>query len=439
MLRTGDDINAKIESEIAQTDLALVFLSEHYCRSESCAKELQTIIDQGVRTFLIELDETWAEDVEPQMRPMKAHFESDLTARFWETKDNQVHKFGFPLPSVDRSPFKQNYLEAQQRLVRDIKDVTRELVQARGEDHAEVPEDLEHVNVLLAMPTGDTKVEVDRLERAYQERGYSVLRLDHLSDGISADHISALLEKCDLYVQIFGSVPGKRLGNGMDGPLVIAQYELATTANASIAARSIEDLDIEEVDEAYAEFLNSAVYHDSLFEEFEQYTARIVDEKVRERESNQRRQERQSTEETYFAPLVSIDAAETDAELSRRIHEALKDHVDVVQLDYHPNRTDLQDAVSDNDAIVLVYGPNEDGWKRANKHFQFFRRFRRQVSNAENQKLEIAIGDASPATAPGRPSGPGVHLIKVEDKVDSASLQAFLASLGVPGAAERPL
>ena len=50
--------------------------------------------------------------------------------------------------------------------------------------------------------------------------------------------------------------------------------------------------------------------------------------------------------------------------------------------------------------------------------------------------MEIAFGDASPAGGVPCPSGPDIHVIRVDDDVDPVSMTAFLESLRMVAAEE---
>ncbi|MEM8848756.1 MAG: TIR domain-containing protein [Pseudomonadota bacterium] len=433
-LRTGDWIDDRIDAQIAGSDIGLVFLSENYCRSDSCAKELRSLIGQGKTLVLVELDDTWTQSDDHLMVAIRDELAGLLAIRFWEEAGGARVRYGYPLPQTATGRSQEGYRQALQRLVDDIKALARDLRKAApaatGTGDGEAPGDA-GVKIVLAASTSDTKAETDRLERVYREAGYGVVRLDRLAETLSAQAIRDGLARGDLFVHVIGAIPGRRIADYDDLPSSIAQHRIATETEIEIATWMAHDFDLAECGRDYADFLRGLATHQSNFEDFEAYSLKLAEKKKKALESEARQKEIKMQRPGTDPPLVSIDAAASDGALRDKIMAALNKHVHVDCIDYNASMEALSEAVQDNDAIILVYGEKVEGQKRAKAHFRFFRRWRRAVWNEENQRFEIAFGDAAPDTASPCPSGPGIHVIRIEDDIDPVSMQAFLTALGV--------
>ena len=432
VIRISDDIDEKVGRSIEACDMAMVFLSAAYCRSESCEDELRKLADQGKRIFLIELDEIWANSPDHRLLNYRQRLEDTLGVRFWEEGDGRIELFGYPLPSAEEKAKKQRYHDAIRTLVRDIKSVGRE-IRASGAHSApdQAPALPDKVDIVLAAPTSDVKSERDRLERAYLEVGLSVLRLDPGVAGLQADYIRDAASRCHVFAQILGGVPGRALADYDGKPSVIAQAEIAKEAGVETAHWITSDFEIAEAGETYATFLRGLSIHQTSFAEFEEYTIAAAKDKKERALSTQRRAERQQAMSWKDAPLVSIDSADVDADLRDRIKTALERYVII---DFVPHNSDmklLSETVQDNDAIVLVYGIHNEGQKRARSHFRLFRRLGKTMVNDDAHHFEIAFGDGSEADDVPCPSGPGIHVIRVDENVDPVAMQRFLTSLGI--------
>lgn len=349
---------------------------------------------------------------------------------------------GYPLPQTATGAALEGYRKGVQRLVRDIKLIARELREAQPEPFA--PEqnaepsqgpsedgDANKVKIVLAASTSATKAETDRLERVYINAGYGIIRLDRFPAPLTADAIRGALEQGGVFVQLIGPVPGRRLEDFDDLPSTIAQHRLAAASEIDVATWMPQDFDASECGEDYAEFLKGLVTHRSSFEDFEAYSLKLAEKNQKELDSTLRQDAIRKRSPDSDPPLVSIDASRSDRVLSDKIQEALDDYVIVDHVPYNASMESLSEAVRDNDAIILVYGEEVEGQKRAKAHFRFFRRWRRTVWNEENQRFEIAFGDAAPETSMPCPSGPGIHVIRIDNTIDTDAMRGFLQALGV--------
>ena len=432
-LRTGDWIDEKIDQEIERSDIGLVFLSENYCRSTSCEKELRKFIELGKNLILVELDDSWTTSDTHAMAPLRDKLRGLLSIRFWTEEAGKILRYGYPLPQTATGHSQEGYRQQLQRLVDDIKSMSKTLPQKASTraKPAETAKDSSLVQIVLAASTSDTKDETDRLERVYLDGGFGVTRLDRVADTLSAEIIREHLAAAHLFVQVIGAIPGRRIEDCEGLPSSIAQHRIAKDAGIETAVWMPRGFDLAECGESYAEFLRTVVSHRSSFEDFETYSVKLARKKEETIQSELRREKIYEAVPGEFPPLVSIDSAQGDADLRDKITAALHKHVLVDYVDYNASMEALSESVRDNDAIVLVYGQTAEGQKRARAHFRFFRRWRKAVWNEEHQRFEIAFGDAAPKDATPCPSGPGIHVIPIDADIDEVSMGAFLSSLGV--------
>jgi hypothetical protein len=436
LIQISQSIHGRIDAAIAECDAALVLLSENYCLSEECAKEFDQLVKCEKPIFVVETEDVSSTEFAEPLANHKAYMEEIRSARFWGMEDRRTIRFGYPMPHSDISKHRDKYVTALEELVAHIKDQAKDILSAGELDRARL--DLNYT-MYLASPTSDVKAEADQLEKAVEADGSSVLRIDPGLVSGDATRLQAAfrdaIARCDIYVQLLGSTPGRSLGEGPASQLAAAQYAVATELGKRIYSWRKSGFDIGECRPDYSAFLSSVQSHLTSIEEFEQYVRRKAKDVQAHRESAERRKARGADSEVSGASLklVAIDVAQADNHLARRITAALRSHVDIDTLAFDLDASALSEAVADNDAIILGYGPSEDGQRRAKAHFKIIRK---KKGEQKAKRFELAVGDAAPETAPPCPQGPDVHVISVRDEIDEAALLAFLTRLKEP--AERP-
>jgi hypothetical protein len=240
------------------------------------------------------------------------------------------------------------------------------------------------------------------------------------------------MKRCDLFVQLLGGVPGCPLVEGSALRRVPGQYGIAESLGAQIQTWRKPDFDVGDCDADYAQFLNGLTSHVAPFEEFEQYVVKKLVDIFASRQLDNRRTERIGKQASPTQrPLVAIDVAKSDNDLAKKIAKAFGEYVDVETLAFDLERSELEEAISINDAVILGYGASDEGQKRANSHFKIIRKRRADV---QAKRLEMAVGNAAPPSAPPAPSGPDVPVIAIGEEVDRPAMMRFLERLGVPTA-----
>jgi hypothetical protein len=430
MVNVSENFRQKIQEAIAACDMAILFLSDNFCRSEECEAEFVQLVKAGKPLFLVETEPPFFNDGQDRIKKFREDVKDILFAKFWGIDNDQKPvRFGFPLP--DASITRDKYYQALDVLVTGLKARAAELPHAADDQDEDIQG---RYAVFVACPTTDVKSEAMRLASTLEADGHSVRAFDPDLDVRDAnsfsDVLSNALAKCDIYVQLLGVTPGRSVP-GTNLRLVRAQYEMAKKAGKLAFIWRGAEFDMEELAPDYAAFLKEIAPACQIgnFVEFEEYLKKKVSDIAALRRSEARRALRlQEPDVVASLPLVAIDAAPADRELAQKIADALAKYVNVDHLEYHLTGQSLADAVVDNNALILAYGLSTEGQKRTLAHFKLIRR---PKSEFNFKGLELAVGNGAPSTAPPCPRGPNVHVISVADEVDSAAMCTFLRKLGV--------
>jgi hypothetical protein len=277
------------------------------------------------------------------------------------------------------------------------------------------------------------------LAAALGKERYSTLSFDpnlHVAPGAQTSSvIKDAMAKCDVVIQLLGGVPGAQIEGKT---LVSLQHAIGKESGKPHLVWRSPTFDPAECGSDYSDFLRSIQYHETSYEEFEQYAVKQVANAMRLPESDARRKgildANGITDD--ILPLVVIDVAEPDVEIAGVVAEALQQFAFVESLPFDLDRAKLDEAISDNDGIVLVYAESREGQIRIGAHFPIIRKSQRL-----SRKFDIAIGNGSGPSALPYPRGPNVHVIKVDRErmqVDPKSLNNFLDVIRA-NAARRPL
>jgi hypothetical protein len=418
-----------IQAAINECDMALVFLSSYYCASEECEAEFVQLIEAGKPLFLVDTEPAWFNNNQNRILKHRDAIRDILSVRFWEwDRDQNVIRFGFPLPHVDSGTINK-YYDLMEKLTRGLKNRAAELLLM---DSGAEQENYSSSSVFVACSTPDVKSQATRLVDALEADGHNVHVFDpdlELRDATSLeDVLSGLLAKSDVYVQLLGAIPRKRV-SGSNLRLVRAQYETAKKLGKTLYLWRPSNFDIDECQPEHGAFLKDIALVCSLgsYPEFETYLRKKLKDISAQRRSKDRRSQREDAARPNSSwPLVAIDAARTDRDLAAKITRALEEYVYIDNLDYDLTAQGLADAVMDSNALVLAYGQSAEGQKRAHAHFELVRRLKAELKN-----LELAVGNGAPPTAPPCPRGPNVHVITVTENVDTQAMFRFLERLGV--------
>jgi hypothetical protein len=427
----SENFRQVIEQAMVECDMAIVFLSPSYCGSEECEAEFARLLELNKPLFLVDTEPAWLTSAEHnRIARHREGLKDILFVQFWEEgKDHSTVLFGYPVPTPD-APTASKYYASLQRLVDGVKTRARRLLASAGmEQGADA-----RSTIFLACPTSDVKADATRLATALEEDSHAVIVFDPILDlgenESFAEAVANRLAKCDAYVQLLGGFQGRSVSD-TDLRLVPAQYQVAVKSGKPIYLWQSSGFDVAECEPSYSAFLKEVgrSCHIGTYLEFEKYLRKRLNDVDAQRQSVERRAQRSQQAGAKSAwPFVAIDAARSDRELAQKIADALVNYVNVSNLPYDLIANSFAKEVEHNHALVLAYGKSAEGQKRTRAHFQLIRR---HAADMVFKDLELAVGNGAPATALPPPRGPNVHVIRVEDKVDSAAMFEFLKRLGV--------
>ncbi|MGF6425123.1 toll/interleukin-1 receptor domain-containing protein [Bradyrhizobium elkanii] len=432
MTHVSDNFRVEIDRAITACDVAILFISEEFSRSEECEAEFARLIDLGKPLFLVEIEPILLSDEEDRIRNHRKAVKDTIFVRFWGPDNNQKSvKYGYPFP--DNTATRDKYDEALGQVVAGLKARVLTLPQAGNGQEVRPNDqpDQNRVAIFVACPAADVKPEAQRLATTMEAKKFVVRafdpELDVRKDDTFSGAFSRALAQCDAYVQLLGASPGKPVA-GSELRLVRAQYDLARQAGKPAFIWRAAGFDVDDLEASYGAFLKGITdCQIGNFVEFEDYLMKKLDDLAALRRSDERRAAK-SQGRNAALPFVVIDAARPDSELAQKIADALADHVNVDHLDYDLTGQMLADAVVDNNALIFAYGKSVEGQKRTQAHFRLIRR---PTGELNVSQLELAVGNGAPPTALPFPRGPNVHVITVTDEVDTVEISNFLAKLGV--------
>jgi hypothetical protein len=432
VLNPGDRIHECLDEAMTECDAALLLLSENYVASEECGREFERLLGLGKPLFLVEVEDVWGGASANCPERLRAQVREILSTQFWCKEDNKVRRFGYPLPRSDIGIFKDRYYEVLESLTSSIKALACARVEREADEVAAASEG--KCKVFLACPTGDVKPEAQHLEKCLEADGHTVVSFDAKLDTNPGEGVDRAIERlarpCDIYVQLLGSAPGRRFDETAVSTAVPTQYRIAESIGLQMQVWRKPEVDVSDCDPDYARFLNAVTGHVMPFEEFEQYVRKKAGDVLASHRTAGKRAERAEQQAGGSCrPSVAIDVAQTDNELARKIAKAFGEFVDVETLAFEIERGELEEAVCVNDAVILGYGATEQGWRRANAHLKIIRR---KMADTRAKRLELAVGDAAPPSAPPAPRGPDIPIITIGEEVDRSAMLRFLERLGVP-------
>jgi hypothetical protein len=422
------DIDEMVDRGIGDCDIGLILMSPSYCSSEECELELGKLLDRGKPLFIVETHSIWDAQFENRLRKFFPRIERILRIQFYGGSPEKRVLFGSPLPWLVDAEGRRNYDGALQQLVSGIRTRGSDILQTRNAAKGLPAQPISQHVVFLARSTVDIKNNAQRLATFLEKEGYSTFSFDpslHVGPGmLMSSVVTTAIAKCDVVIQLLGGVPGAQVEGKT---LVSLQHALGKESGKPHLVWRSPTFDPAECGLDYSDFLRSIQYHETSYEEFEQYALKQIANVTRLAESDARRKsilEANGMTNDDIWPLVAIDVAEPDVEIADVVAEALKQFAYVAPLPFDLDRPKLVEATSDNDGIVLVYGESREGQTRIGAHFPIIHKSQRL-----SRKFDIAIGNGSGPRALPHPRGPNIHVIKVDRErlqIDAKSLMGFL-------------
>ena len=275
-LATGAVLDASLDDKVRASAAMLIVLSPGYLISSWCQREMELFLEQDAkrragstsRVFVIETDRV--------ERPEA--LEMVLTIPFWAANPDNVEitsRLGYPRPNEDDPDHKPFF----NRLNSLIHAVATELKRLKSAGRRQ-PGKPEHAGagkatIYLARGTDDVDDQYQEVRDYLLQQGFRVVPQGDYpqEEARYAEAASKDLIESALFVQLLGSLPGRRLA-GSERRHVGVQYELAAKAGRPILRWRSRTLLPEKVENP--EQAARLAEHDVLALELEEFKAMIV-------------------------------------------------------------------------------------------------------------------------------------------------------------------
>jgi TIR domain len=351
-LQGNQPVRDYIPDQAKRSALFLAVLSPGYVASEFCLRELQAFVDShreslAERLFVIEHMALADRQQAPQ------EFRDIRKYRFYKLDENDVPRtFALPQPLPDEREYFQK-----------IDDLARDMANKLAE--ADSPQASQPA-VLLAEVTDDLEARRDDVWRYLDQAGIKVLptgpyRLEReeFERSLSGD-----LAKSALFVQLLGSVAGKRPPDVPDG-FAWFQLELAKRAGLPILQWRSPDLDPGKVESPLQRRLLELETVAAM--PFEDFKRSIVEsfKRVGEHPATPQRTPQPANSSMIFINADTVDKASADA-----IRESLGDRfgwvmpLSLYDTDAKPDelQQDMEANLINSEGLFIVYGAARPAW-----------------------------------------------------------------------------
>jgi hypothetical protein len=198
-MEQGESVPGVLIDAVTSSRILLVVLTPKYLHSPWCQMELHTFLEAGEESVRDRIFVVEAERIDREQWPLELR--DRTTTLFW----HEDPVTGVP-ERLDRE-LSQEYARMFKKRVGEIAHFIRERLQAPNDD---VPES---DYVWIAEPTDDLVNEWEELAAAVRQSGCRVLPASPYpthSHGSYTESIRRHLSKAKLFVQLFGSTPGRR-------------------------------------------------------------------------------------------------------------------------------------------------------------------------------------------------------------------------------------
>ncbi len=418
-LRNAEPITPQILERVRRSAILVILLSPGYVASTWCRQEREAFFgmvrEHGPRTvFVVELD-----PVDQAVRPEEL---SDINPfRFWvrNPRGGAPRILGWPRPNPDD----HDYYGAIDDFAHEIVDELRRQGARRDGPVPASPAPApaaDQKTVYLAQVTDDLDAERNNVRRFLEQAGHRVVPRGWYSQEPAAFRSAAAADIAvsDLFVQLLSSVPGKRPPDLEEG-YAQCQIQLATAAGKPMLqwrGSSIDPASIE--DEAHRALLELPTVRAEGIEDFKAMVCRTLE---------QRRQP--STLQSGDA-FVFVDMDSGDRALAEQVCDILDRHGAGYVLpketrDPGEYRADLEENLSQCNALIIVYGTTTATWVR-----NHLLESRKALATRSMPLRALAVFQGPPAPKERLPvKFPSMTVLDCQQGVDEAALVRFLNGL----------
>ncbi|HWE35930.1 MAG TPA: toll/interleukin-1 receptor domain-containing protein [Isosphaeraceae bacterium] len=431
-LRGNVPLTEQLEGRVRETAAILIVLSPSYMTSVWCRRELGRFLEAEVgrrkgpstSIFVVEFDQA---ERPPDLADL-------LGYRFWAERENgKTRTLGKPRLDASESL----YFERLDDLTVDlVKELRRQRGAAAATDGpAPMPVAAPPrppgggATVYLAEATDDVDEERDEVRRFLVQFGYEVLPQSlYPRDNAEVYRAAAAADvaRCDLFVQILGEFPGKRLP-GSEGSLVGLQHECGIQLGKPVLQWRHPDVDLGAVRRkapAYEPLLNGPTV---IVEDMQKFKEIIHGTLVGLKAPKPTPKKQQLGRDR----LVFVNADPADRGLAEALGEELLrreiGYVLPLLCDQPADlRQDLEQNIRECDALMLVFGKSEPLWVRSQLMLA-----RKMAARREDPLSVIGIYEGPPAPKSEDMVGvrlPNIKMVYLDctDRPDGAQIDRFL-------------
>jgi hypothetical protein len=396
-LATGADLPAELEAKVRASAILLIVLSPGYLASSWCEREMELFLDEAAnwehrtssRVFVVEIE--WVESPEA--------VRGVLRLPFWVTnrdKPNETLLLGSPRPNPadpDHKPYYTRLNSLVCDLAAELKRLKAAVRAALGERTAPHPAPEPRATVFLARATEDVDDPYLELRGYLTQAGFRVVPQGDYPRDEPAFRNAALadLKESVLFVQLLGSLPGRRLEKSAQG-YVDVQHKCALkeSPRGGLLRWRSPDLKPDQVlDAAHRDRLNEADVLAMPLLGFKELIMQRLANVLKPTPEPIRRPEMRLNK------LVFVNADEPDLDLAEQLRGALGRIGAWAVLPYEIRQADnpreyLTARIKECDAFFVVYGNTRDTWVNG----QF--RLSRHALLERGREVGVALVEAPP-------------------------------------------
>lgn len=353
-------LTPQILDKVQRTALLIVVLSPGYLASAWCQRELSTflgVVDErkSGRVLVVEREPVDERELPQELKDLKGF-------RFW-VKD-RTHKAPRILGSPRPDPSDQEYYALVDDLSQEIAAELRQLratspqASDQGGVHGHSQAYL-RPTVFLAQVTDDLETERNNVRRYLDQAGVGVVPEAWYSQEPNAFRQAAErdLARSGLFVQLLSDTAGKK---PIDVPRGYPQFQLdmAIAAGKPVLQWRRPSLDVAAIeDKDHRSMVERATVHAEGLEDFKQeIQRRFVERPVVPAQSKP-------------SAFVFVDMESADRALAEKVCQSLESYdaeyaLPIQSDDPAENRRDLEENLSECDALIVIYGSTTVTWVR---------------------------------------------------------------------------
>jgi hypothetical protein len=422
-------LTTQIRDQVTRSQLLVILLSPGYCKSRWCREERETFLRHSPnalaegRVVLVDLGTLGRDNRPTEFGDLRGHLFFSASG----TESDRGQTLGFPKPLLTEPAHARYFIavhELAQKLAEKLPTDPTVTTSPRLVPHP-------GIRVFVAQATDDVADERDDVAR-YLADHFTVLPvldatpLTSLPDW--SNRLTQALQQADVYVQLVGSVPGRKLF-GSDRRPVIEQFTQARQAGKKMFLwRSADPEEI--ADAALREVLTAAEYCHSI-QEFRETIVRLVTPPPPV--MVQKPMAGPSSEE---ARSIFIQAGVEDADQADQLSDLLAGCNCFAQLPLQTGtpeeiRADLEENLDSCDGVILLYGKIPVGWMKA-QFRELPRHFSRRRKKAVARPVPaLAVYEGNPPDKPDPGvNAPGLQWIECGDPQFQTKLREWVATIG---------